>query len=396
MLIHPEDPELFLVELADSDSQSEHELFKSHREAIEEIIAWGREYLAKAHEDLGRDGPVCPYVQASMQRGSFYLTVRRGRDMSVEDVEATQLALREWFLELEPRAGQLSIFKTILCLYPDLGKEDYPRLIDAVQDKLRPEYVRDGLMIGEFHDAPPDKAGLWNLDFRPLNSPIPMLVTRHMVPTDLAFLKGEKNLLQMYLERFGTRVPEYLRAEVAEACRGFNLYFPDPRELEAVHHRVRRALEEHQAPFTVHRHTDLDRPIRGPQDFADALGYDLGRITKSLFLRGRDQRYVVAVCAADRKIDMGRLAQEVGETRLELATREELAALLDFSPGGVSPIGIQVRVPVFLDEALFDYPTILVAAGEVAVEVEVAPDDLVRISEARVLRLTEAPERVEA
>jgi len=66
-------------------------------------------------------------------------------------------------------------------------------------------------MIGEFHNGPPDKGGLWNPAFRPLRSPVPMLVVRHMVPTDYPFLRDDPDQSRAYLRLFGDQVPVQLR-----------------------------------------------------------------------------------------------------------------------------------------------------------------------------------------
>jgi prolyl-tRNA editing enzyme YbaK/EbsC (Cys-tRNA(Pro) deacylase) len=361
---------------------------------LRQIGRWAEEYLCQPHPELGREGPVCPYARSSIRKRLFFLTVRPGADLEPEDVEAHIKGLRDRFLEIEPKTGNDSIFKTILCLFPDVALEDTPRLIDAIQEKLRPEYVRHGLMVGEFHSRPPEKAGLWNDEFRPLNSPVPMLVIRHMVPTDIAFLAEERNLVAGYLERFGGDIPAHLRDQVQKAARRFGLSLKEEQVIPHVHPRVREALGEHLGAVTVHRHADLPGRIESPGDFAAALELPIDRVTKSLFFRcrGGEGRYGVAVCSVNRKIDLGRLAEAMGCTRLEMATREELSAQLGFSPGGVSPIGAG-DIPVFLDRGLMEHPTVTVAAGEVAVEIEIAPDLLRRITDATVLSVTTDPAR---
>jgi hypothetical protein len=58
-----------------------------------------------------------------------------------------------------------------------------PVYIDGIQRPLRDEFVREGLMLGEFHQLSQSK-GIHNKEFRPLRSPIPMLTIRHMVSTE--------------------------------------------------------------------------------------------------------------------------------------------------------------------------------------------------------------------
>jgi Cys-tRNA(Pro) deacylase len=390
MLIHPEKPDLFLVEVADVLASPPPEPIREAIEPLSRIVAWARDFLCNSHPELGREGPVCPYVEASMRKCSFYLTVRRGRDYAPADVEAVIRDLRDWFLAIEPQSGPNRTFKTILCLFPDLAREDLPALIDGVQEKLKREYVQLGVMVGEFHDRPPEKAGLWNPHFRPLAAPVPMLVVRHMVATDFAFLKDDREFLRHYLERFGADVPAHLRQEVAAAAARLGLAFADERELPRVHRRVRRALEAHGVEARVWRHRDLGRPIGSPRDFAAAAGVGLERLTKALFLRSREHRYVVLLAPVIERVNLKALAADLGSSRLELADVEELAAYLDYSPGGVSPIGVDAEIPVYIDPALMRQPTVFVAAGEVAVEIELKPEDLRRMTRGQVRALTES------
>lgn len=390
MLIHAERPDLYLIELADVLASPPPEPIRESIEPLRRIVAWAREFLCRSHPELGREGPVCPYVEASMRKHVFYLTVTRGRDYTPADVERIIMGLRDWFLELEPQQGPGRTFKTILCLFPDFEAGDLSPLIDGVQAKLKNEYVPLGVMVGEFHDRPPEKAGLWNPEFRPLAAPVPMLVVRHMVATDFAFLRDDRGLMRHYLDRFGAEVPAHLREEVAAVAARFGLSFPDPRDLPRVHRRVRRALEAHGVQGRVVRHRDLGRPIGNPRDFAAAVGVGLERIAKALFLRSREHRYLVLLAPVAGRLSLKVLAAELGFSRLELADVEELAAYLDYSPGGVSPIGVDEDIPVYIDSALMEEPTVFVAAGEVGVEVELAPGDLRRITRAEVRPLTEA------
>ncbi len=388
MLIHPENPELFVVDPADVLAEVPPTVIRDSIAPLRRIVDWAEHYLCHAHPELGREGPVCPYVQASMRKCTFYMTVQRGRDYTQDDVERIIMDLRDWFLALEPTAGSNRIYKTILCLFPDFEKADVPSLIDQVQDRLKTDYVPHGVMVGEFHDGPPDKAGLWNPDFRPLAAPVPMLVVRHMVATDFAFLQDDPHFVRHYIDLFGTEVPAHLRQDVADAAKRFGYFFPDPRDLPHVHRRVRSALEAHKVEATVYRHQDLDRAINSPRDFAEAVGASLDQVTKSLFLRSPQHRYVVLLAPINERVDLNAVAHELGYSRLELADLEELAAYLDYSPGGVSPIGVDSDIPVHIDTSLLAQPTVFVAAGEVGVEIEVRPAQLQRMTGAQVHPLT--------
>jgi prolyl-tRNA editing enzyme YbaK/EbsC (Cys-tRNA(Pro) deacylase) len=372
------DPKSCLVEIADVEKGALPEPWQAYRGPLDQVVGWARDYLTEPHPELGRQGPVCPYVQTSMEKRLFLLAVCPGRDLDGARIVETVMRYRDWFLEIEPCSGPDALLKTILILFPEIPLCDVSRLIDATQEVLKPEYVKKKLMIGEFHPLPPQKGGLWNPDFRPLRAPVPMLVIRHMVPTDFAFLKSEKSFVTAYLDIYGDQVPVHIKAQVQETAHAFGLELRQT----GLHPQVHAALHRAGVRFRVHRHADQPFAIQGPADFARALRYPLERISKSLFLRCHcHSKYLVVVCPVDRKLKLTDLARLVGCQRLELASPEELAIVLGYPIHGVSPLAVGT-VQVLMDEDLLRHETVLTAAGEVEVEVEIAPADLRKVARA--------------
>ncbi len=391
MLTWSQNPDCRLIEIHDLHADPPPPEIADDLEPLHTIARWAREYLSRPHPELGREGPVCPYAEGSRRKGFFYMSVRRGTGFDAAKIRQTLLDYRDWFEELEPRTGNDSYFKTILILFPDLDPAEVKTLIDGTQEALKPEYVSKGLMLGEFHAGPPDKAGLWNDDFRPLASPVPMLVIRNMVATDFGFLKHDRELVARYVERYGEHVPAHIRGEVDRSLASHGLPPRTTSPFNAIHPRVREVLEKQEVAVTVHRHADLPGNIDGPRAVAEALGWPLHRITKSLFLRCHcHDQYSILVCPVDRRADLAAAAGALGRTRLELASQEELAAYLEYSPGGVSPI-CPSDAPVLLDESLLEHPAVLVGGGRVEVEIEIDPRDLRDVTGANVMALTLAP-----
>ncbi|RKH62451.1 hypothetical protein D7X96_29680 [Corallococcus interemptor] len=205
MRVHPDDPSCWLFDLSDLSGDADAPP-GADLHVARQAVHWARSYLSAPHPELGRPGLVCPFVPRSLDLSLFFPTVRRGMEFTPGDIEAAVLRYRDWFLQLEPREGRDAQYKSILLLFPDLRPEDYARLIDGPQERLKPAFVAEGLMVGQFHGAPPANPGLWNPDFRPLKSPMPMLVIRHMVPSDLPFLTGARPLVESYVARFNGRL----------------------------------------------------------------------------------------------------------------------------------------------------------------------------------------------
>lgn len=177
---------------------------------LTQTTEWVENFLAKPHPDLGRAGAVCPFLPRALQINTIRLAVIRTRGLDQSQLEEIVKRYRDFFLELEPREGEVAFYKAIMLVFPDVSAAEASQLIDRVQQKLKPFFVEEGLMIGEFH-ARNQSPGLHNPDFRPLQSPVPMLAIRFMAESDLPFLErvtDEPQLriryLEAYLKRWGT------------------------------------------------------------------------------------------------------------------------------------------------------------------------------------------------
>mgnify|MGYP004485959105 CR=1 FL=1 len=226
MLTRPGFHDQVLFEAADLHADPPHPPLTGITGKLQAVLDWAAQYLCEPHPDLGRKGPVCPFVQGSLDRGIFYLAVHRGTTVDADQLALVLAGYRDWFTMLEPSTGPAAQFKTVLIVLPDLPEEAARAVVDRAQARLKAAYTELGLMIGEFHDGPPAKGGLWNPEFRPLHSPVPLLAIRHMVPSDFPFLADDPVTLGAYLSRFAGSGPAALRRQVAAAATRFGLDLP--------------------------------------------------------------------------------------------------------------------------------------------------------------------------
>jgi hypothetical protein len=185
-------------------------LSERDQHVLTQIAVWSRDYLSAGNPDLGRDGPVCPFTQPSIKKQLYYIaTPQVGADSG--DIYSAVLQFRDWYdamgKEMEQSRRNLLTF---LIPLPDVDLES-AEMLDELQNKLKNDFVRDGLMIGQFHPKC-EQGGLWNEDFRPLRCPVPMLVIRVMVLYDLPFLMDDEVHVDAYLANFAKEIPPRVRA----------------------------------------------------------------------------------------------------------------------------------------------------------------------------------------
>lgn len=152
-----------------------------------QILDWVKDFLGKPHPSLGRPGVVCPFIPRALQLNTVKTLVLRTEGLSEGQIEDLVKTYRNHFLAMDPQQGELAIYKAIMLIFPDISTPEETALIDRVQQRLKPFFVGEGLMIGEFHQYN-ESPGLHNPDFRPLRSPIPILAIRFMTESDLPFL----------------------------------------------------------------------------------------------------------------------------------------------------------------------------------------------------------------
>lgn len=164
---------------------------------------WVNEFLAKPNPGLGRTGAVCPYIQYSKEQQFFKVGVYAEPHPEQDHIVDMIRGLKDRFIEMLPLDEKDKRFKAIAILFPNLEGDEVVKIIDEVQLKLKPEFVHLGLMIGQFHENC-QQPGLRNAEFKPLQSPVPLLAIRFMVETDWPFLAGDPILEEAYYNNFGT------------------------------------------------------------------------------------------------------------------------------------------------------------------------------------------------
>ena len=179
-------------------------------DAVSITLDWAREFLGVPHADLGRRGPVCPYIQHSFDERLLYVSCRPEVECTSEDlIDAVRASMRQ-FTELQQTAStSKKHLVSILIVLPHIDRSSSDDL-NALQRELKDEFVSNGLMIGQFHPQC-EAHGLWNGEFRPLQSPIPLLAIREMVPSDLPFLVESRLHASKYFERYAPSIPAHTR-----------------------------------------------------------------------------------------------------------------------------------------------------------------------------------------
>ncbi len=180
------------------------------------VISWIRNFIAKPNPNVGRQGAVCPFMARALNSGSIFFKSVNVELISVDSMDELIKEHAQIFLNTEPTQGKARLNKAIVILFPDVAEAAAKEIIEETQSRLKPFFVERGLMLGEFHQNH-EGEGIHNKDFRPLQSPVPLLIIRHLIPSDLIFLNRKSDsaprrahFIKSYLRMFQNLLPQRL------------------------------------------------------------------------------------------------------------------------------------------------------------------------------------------
>lgn len=142
------------------------------------------------------------------------------------------------------------------------------------------------------------------------------------------------------------------------------------------------ALTAAGIPFTMHTYAHDPATTNYGLEAATALQLDPDRVFKTL-LAEADGRLCVGIVPVTGMLDLKALAATVGAKRAVMAEPALAERKTGYVVGGISPIGQKVVLPTVLDETAVLWPTIFVSGGRRGCDLELAPSDLLSVTDAQ-------------
>jgi hypothetical protein len=209
----PQTTNLYLLEELEDVSRTK-ELAERDLDALHAVADWIKTFVVRPHEDLGRAGPVCPFVPGALERKILWLAPERIADRDMPDVIELMNGYQSLFLDAQPADGDDASYKVIVVVFSDLSADRAQGVFDEVLQRLAaPSYVEDGIVFGPFYEGHEGTA-LYNSNFRPFGSPVPFLFVRQGVISDWKFFLDNQDWLNLWARRFGESAVHALAEEL--------------------------------------------------------------------------------------------------------------------------------------------------------------------------------------
>ena len=142
---------------------------------------------------------------------------------------------------------------------------------------------------------------------------------------------------------------------------------------------VMRLLEQRGIPYTAHTYEHEEGVAVDGVTVARSLGQDPECVFKTLVARGASKGIYVFCIPVAENLDLKKAARAVGEKSIEMVAVKEINALTGYVRGGCSPIGMKKDYPTVFHETAEIVDAIMVSAGKIGYQVELAPSALIEL-----------------
>ena len=150
---------------------------------------------------------------------------------------------------------------------------------------------------------------------------------------------------------------------------------------------VMRILDKAKITYKAHTYDHSDGAIDGAA-VAEKMGQNPEQVFKTLVTKGAGRDYYVFVVPVLKELDLKRAAKSVGEKHVEMIHVKDINKVTGYIRGGCSPIGMKKQFVTVFDKSAENIETIIVSAGKIGYQIELAPKDLIEIVGAKTDEIT--------
>lgn len=142
-----------------------------------------------------------------------------------------------------------------------------------------------------------------------------------------------------------------------------------------------RILDKEHIAYVVHEYDPEDGQVHGAA-VAEKIGKPAPIVHKTLVTRGKNGLHIFVIPVAE-ELDLKKAARAAQEKKLDMLPVKELLAHTGYIRGGCSPVGMKKLYPTFIDHRAEALEQMVVSAGKIGMQMELAPDELAAVVKAQ-------------
>jgi Cys-tRNA(Pro)/Cys-tRNA(Cys) deacylase len=151
---------------------------------------------------------------------------------------------------------------------------------------------------------------------------------------------------------------------------------------------VSLALDKLGIVHTVFHHSDR---VNSLEQAAQEHNQRLEQVVRSILFRLSGDEYLMVLVAGPKQISWKALRKYMDQSRLTMATEEEVLSVTGYRIGTVSPFGLPNPIKILIDESVLKEDEISIGSGMRGVAVIMKSADLRRaLNDAEIVSLVEA------
>jgi len=135
------------------------------------------------------------------------------------------------------------------------------------------------------------------------------------------------------------------------------------------------ALEKLGIPHRVFRYSG---EVESLEQAAKERGERLEQVVRSIVFRLGGGNYLMALVAGPGQISWKKLRQQVGQSRLTMASETEVLAITGFRIGAVSPFGLSNKLRVIVDRGVLEEKEVSLGSGVRGIAIIMSTADLLK------------------
>lgn len=151
-----------------------------------------------------------------------------------------------------------------------------------------------------------------------------------------------------------------------------------------------RIVETEKVPHNVFTYSFKGDPPDGPT-VAGLIDRPPATVFKTLVTVCGKNNYIFVV-PVTAELDLKAAARAVDEKNIQMLPVKELLKTTGYVKGGCSPVGMKKLFPTVLDTSAEKLTQIIVSAGKPGMQIELAPADLIRLTNAKMADITRSKE----
>ena len=120
------------------------------------------------------------------------------------------------------------------------------------------------------------------------------------------------------------------------------------------------ALEKLAIPHRVFRHAN---PVTSLEQAASERGQRPGQVIRSILFRVGEGEFIMALVAGPARISWKVLCKHLGQSRLTMATEDEVLKITGYRVGTVGPFGLPRPLKVLIDAGVLKEEEVSIGSG---------------------------------